>query len=172
MAADDDLFDRAMAGVQPLAPGGKQVVRASRRDQPPEAAASGAPIAFEVEFWGEQLSGLAPGGEARWLTALRRGEPQPQRRLDLHGFTRDEARSQVRRFLRQAIDAGLECVMIVHGRGQRSEAGPVLKRALPEWLAEPAHGASVRAFASAPLRLGGGGATLVLLRGASTKADR
>jgi DNA-nicking Smr family endonuclease len=42
--------------------------------------------------------------------------------------------------------------------------GPVLKRKLPEWLAEPPLGEKVLAFASAPSRQGGSGATRVLLR--------
>jgi DNA-nicking Smr family endonuclease len=76
--------------------------------------------------------------------------------------------SEARRRLRQALEAadaaGEECVLVVHGRGHRSVEGPVLKRKLPEWLAEPPLGEKVLAFASAPSRQGGPGATRVLLR--------
>jgi DNA-nicking Smr family endonuclease len=53
-------------------------------------------------------------------------------------------------------------VLVVHGRGMRSEAGAVLRDALPAWLAAEPHGPSVLAFAAGePQR---GGATYVLLR--------
>ncbi|MFQ5418592.1 MAG: Smr/MutS family protein, partial [Myxococcota bacterium] len=56
------------------------------------------------------------------------------------------------------------CVLVIHGRGRGSADGPVLKSALPGWLALPPLGASVMAFASAPPGDGGAGATVVLLR--------
>jgi DNA-nicking Smr family endonuclease len=53
---------------------------------------------------------------------------------------------------------------VIHGRGQHSAAEPVLKRQLPDWLTAPPLAAHVLAFSPAPTRLGGAGATLVLLR--------
>jgi len=53
-------------------------------------------------------------------------------------------------------------VLVVHGRGNRSESGPVLREALPVWLAEEPHAGAVLAFAAAEDRRGG--ATYVLLR--------
>ena len=55
-------------------------------------------------------------------------------------------------------------MLVIHGRGLHSDAGPTLKAALPGWLAEPPHGASVLAFESAGPGRGGTGATYVLLR--------
>ena len=52
----------------------------------------------------------------------------------------------------------------MHGRGRHSEAEPVLKDALLEWLAEPPVGEKVLAFTSARGRDGGVGATYVLVR--------
>ena len=54
---------------------------------------------------------------------------------------------------------------MIHGKGNRSEAGPVLKDALPVWLGEPALAPFVQAFASATGGDGGVGATYVLLKG-------
>jgi DNA-nicking Smr family endonuclease len=70
----------------------------------------------------------------------------------------------VREALIGAAEAGLRCALVIHGRGQRSESGPVLKQALTRWLAEPPLGARVMAFASATPADGGAGATYVLLR--------
>lgn len=111
---------------------------------------------------GGRVEGWVPGFEARRLRALRRGEVAPELELDLHGLRREEARRALGAGLRDALAAGMRCVLVVHGRGLRSEAGPVLRDALPEWLAERPHGAAVLAFASADDRRGG--ATYVLLR--------
>ena len=53
---------------------------------------------------------------------------------------------------------------MVHGRGRHSDAEPVLKEALLDWLAEPPLHQMVMAFASAAGGDGGVGATYVLLR--------
>jgi DNA-nicking Smr family endonuclease len=100
------------------------------------------------------------------LRALRRGEHRPQARLDLHGQTREEALRAAERFVLRSRADGLRVVLVIHGRGQNSEAGePVLRPALQEWLANAAAArAGVMAFAPAPARAGGTGATLVLLR--------
>lgn len=108
------------------------------------------------------IDGWAAGFDRRRLRALRRGEVDPDREIDLHGLTRAEAHRALRDALRAAIDAGERCVLVVHGRGNRSEAGPVLRESLPGWLAEDPHGAGILAFAAAANRRGG--ATYVLLR--------
>ena len=53
---------------------------------------------------------------------------------------------------------------MVHGRGLHSPEGPVLKEALPGWLAAAPIGARVLAFATAGPEAGGAGASYVLLR--------
>lgn len=158
---DDDFFEQAMAGVRPL---GDRRRRAVHRRDAGEPAEAHQPVAFEIERWVEEVTGLAPGVDSRLLADLRRGRPPAERTADLHGLSRDEARDRVRRFLRRALDAGCRCVLIVHGRGLRSDSTPVIKAALPEWLAAPPHGERVEAFTTAPPNLGGPGATLVLLR--------
>lgn len=108
------------------------------------------------------VDGWAPGFERRRLRALRRGEIEPDRELDLHGLPRAAAQRALRAALRDAIAAGERCVLVVHGRGNRSESGPVLRDALPGWLAEEPHAQAILAFAAATERRGG--ATYVLLR--------
>lgn len=119
---------------------------------------------FEVTREGERVYGLARGVDAAHLRRLRRGEPPPDRELDLHGLAAREAREDVAFELREAFDAGERCLRIVHGRGLHSPGAPVLKEALLEWLQEPGLGERVLAFASAPPAQGGAGALLVLLR--------
>jgi DNA-nicking Smr family endonuclease len=56
-------------------------------------------------------------------------------------------------------------VLVIHGRGAGNEiGGAVLRERLPDWLVKSPNGKIVLAFAPAPSKLGGAGATLVLLR--------
>jgi DNA-nicking Smr family endonuclease len=163
---DRDLFEEAMEGVQPLAdrPAAPPRARPARR-RPVRGAAPPAPAArFEIEEDGERVEGRLPGFDRREARRLARGEIAAELIVDLHGFPEAEARGALQDALRRARRAGLRAVRVIHGRGLRSPAGPVLKAALPGWLAEPPLGAWVLAFASAPPDQGGTGATLVLLR--------
>ncbi len=111
---------------------------------------------------GGRIDGNASGFDRRRLRDLRRGDPPPDRELDLHGLRRDEAHRVLSAELRAAIAAGARCVLVIHGRGTRSPAGPVLRSSLPTWLAEPPHGPCILAFAASDDHAGG--ATYVLLR--------
>jgi len=119
---------------------------------------------FPVE--GQPLLGHAPGFRTRDLHRVQSGEHRPERRIDLHQLTRDEARRRLQATLVDAAESGCLCVLVIHGRGLRSPDGrPVLKALLPEWLSEPPAGPLVRAFAPAAARDGGPGATYVWLGG-------
>ena len=96
------------------------------------------------------------------LKRLKRGEFAVQDELDLHRMRVDEAEAALRVFLGEARRSQFPCVRLVHGKGLRSEAGPVLKALVDRVLR---HRGDVLAFASAPPAQGGTGATLVLLRG-------
>ncbi|HLK88608.1 MAG TPA: Smr/MutS family protein [Polyangia bacterium] len=115
---------------------------------------------------GDAAAGRARDVSATVLRALRKGEPAPGARLDLHGRKRDEALRAVESFLSRARGEGHRAVLVIHGRGQNSEDGaPVLRPALAAWLAGAAAArVGVMAFAPAPPRSGGTGATLILLR--------
>ena len=158
-----NAFSRAMKGVKPLAERDKRQPPArtpsARPEAPPEE-----PIQFEVSRVGERLEGRAPGIDRKHLRRLRSGDIPVDVRVDLHGLHGPEAREAVREALIGAAKAGQRCALVIHGRGHRSESGPVLKRGLLRWLAEPPLGARVMAFASATPADGGTGATYVLLR--------
>ncbi len=170
---DDDAraFEEAMRGARRIEGGARRVSgeRAPGRAPPQARAASasrGNQPAFEVERVGDAVAGRAADVSVEVLRGLRRGDARPEARLDLHGQTREASLRAVERFLLRARADGHRTVLIIHGRGQNSEAGePVLRPALHDWLASAvAARAGVMAFASAPPRAGGTGATLVLLR--------
>ena len=99
------------------------------------------------------------------LFSLSQGEPEPEERIDLHGARRDQAGRLLSKRLESARSQGLACVLIIHGQGQHSATGEaVLREALPGWLTQGTATRHVLAFSPAPDRLGGNGATLVLLR--------
>jgi len=95
------------------------------------------------------------------LKKLKRGQFAVEDELDLHGMNSREAQASITRFLHEARDAHHRCVRIIHGKGLRSESGPVLKRLTDQVLR---HAGDVLAFASARNHEGGSGAVLVLLR--------
>ena len=113
----------------------------------------------------DRLRAARSGVNDATLTALGHGDPEPEERIDLHGTRRDTAASVIAKRIESAVAQQLKCVIVIHGRGQRSASGEaVLRNALPDWLTRGATAKRVLAFAPAPDRLGGLGATLVLLQ--------
>jgi DNA-nicking Smr family endonuclease len=96
----------------------------------------------------------------RTLKRLAAGLYSVQDELDLHHLPAQDAEKVLKQFLTHARDEGRACVRVIHGKGLRSEAGPVLKAMVDGVLR---HRGDVLAFASAPAAQGGTGAVLVLL---------
>lgn len=102
----------------------------------------------------------------RTHSQLKRGELRWEAGLDLHGYTLDEARSELEDFLSESLASRARCVLIVHGKSRASvyngsSAYPVIKSHVNAWLRE---WPSVLAFCSARELDGGTGALYVLLR--------
>jgi len=126
---------------------------------------------FTVELAGEHVRALAPGVDRRHLVRLVRGEIPVEVEIELHGRTAPAARRLVAETLAEMLRDGERCARIVHGRGRHSEAGPVLKAGVLEWLTSAPLASLVLAFATAPAEEGGAGATLVLLRRARDRLE-
>lgn len=122
------------------------------------------PRHFVIEREGDDVFARGTDVSRRRLADLRAGRIAPQREVDLHGMTASSARSVLLDTLALAQQGGARCVLVIHGAGHHSPGSPVLKAALPDWLQEDAIAREVLAFATAPARLGGPGASLVLLR--------
>ncbi|MAL11152.1 MAG: DNA mismatch repair protein MutS [Maricaulis sp.] len=104
---------------------------------------------------------------------VRRGRIEVEARIDLHGMTQDRARTLLGRFLHSAKARGLSTVLVITGKGMKlpwrergeDEAPPgVLRRRLPEWLAEAELRHLVSGYAPAHRRHGGEGAFYVTMR--------
>ena len=119
---------------------------------------------FVVERRGDAVEARAEDVSRAILADLKAGRIRAERELDLHGLGLEEARRALDDALEGAHRDGVRCLLVIHGRGQRSANGPVLKGAVIDWLQAMPHAARLQAFATAPRRLGGAGASLVLLR--------
>jgi DNA-nicking Smr family endonuclease len=92
---------------------------------------------------------------------IRRGQIRPEDSLDLHGCRQQEALQMLESFVERALDRGLRLVVVIHGRGLRSEREAVLKPLVQRWLGgQP----GVLAWCPAQARDGGAGASYVYLR--------
>jgi DNA-nicking Smr family endonuclease len=160
--SDKGHFSDALDGVKPLGD------RDRHRSPPRGTATVGATRLPTPEFeLDESGSGRAMDVAAKILAELRRGRPRAQREIDLHGLDLRGAQSALLEALERARTDDLRCVLVIHGRGLRSESAPVLQAALPGWLTGEPLAHWVMAFARAPV--GRGGATLVRLRRAQRR---
>ncbi len=122
------------------------------------------PIRFRHPDPSEPRLAAAGGVNDQCLLDLKRGLPEPQERIDLHGLRTDAAPRILSQRLESAMARSLRCVLVIHGKGTGAGKGEaVLRDRLPEWLSRPPNARRVLAFAPAPPKLGGAGATLVLL---------
>jgi DNA-nicking Smr family endonuclease len=92
---------------------------------------------------------------------IRRGVIRPEASLDLHGCRQREALDLLDAFIGNVIHEGLRMVVIIHGRGNRSENNPVIKPMVQRWLASQQ---SVLAWCPAQPQDGAAGASYVYLR--------
>jgi DNA-nicking Smr family endonuclease len=117
-----------------------------------------------LDMEGTENAFSRPGLPRHALADLRRGRWVIQAELDLHGFTREDARHALNQFLLAARAQNYRCVRVIHGKGLSSPGGKsVLKILSRQWLAQREE---VLAFCQPRPRDGGEGALLVLLRSA------
>lgn len=178
---DDDLFRAAMGEMGDVAPLKTRTVPIERDK------ADAGPTASQLERQKNAVTDRDEEGEERIMTLgevppvdpkavlawrqdgvqlgvfdkLRRGDYAVEAELDLHHKTVKEARVLVWEFLRDGQQAGKRCVLITHGRGERSAVPARLKSFVLHWLIRLP---LAIAFHSAPPQLGGVGATLVLVQ--------
>lgn len=122
-----------------------------------------APLTLEDRLaTGDETIFSRPGLPRRVIADLRRGRWVLQGEIDLHGYTRDEAREALAHFLARALRQGSRCVRVIHGKGLGSPGRfSILKHLSRGWLAQREE---ILAFCQAGPNQGGSGALMVLLR--------
>jgi DNA-nicking Smr family endonuclease len=162
------LFEQAMQGVRPLAPGHQRAVpdwEAMPAPSAPAARPQSSQETLHVDADGEGITGAAFGVAHTLIRSLAKGEIPPEAELNLHHAPAHSAIHQAERFIELSVEKGRRCVLLIHGRGLHSgPSGPILRPALVAALGRRPLADHVLAFTSAPPQLGGVGAMLVLLR--------
>lgn len=118
--------------------------------------------AVELVESSEELVFANPGVQFGLLKRLKQGHIPWEQGLDLHGYTVEQARDHLSRFIYDARRSQNRCVLVVHGKAHSSESQQALiKSYVNEWLKRLD---GVLAFCSAQPKDGGAGALYVLLK--------
>ncbi len=181
---DENLFQAEMEGVKPLdrAQGRISLQQRQRALQSPtdaqlarREAAAKEMLRDENLLTSEYVEMVGPhdilefkrgGVQEGVYRKLRLGKYAPDAVLDLHRKTVEQARQEVFEFVRECLRHGVRTVMILHGKGDRSDTPALLKSYVNKWLPELPQ---VMAFHSAQRHHGGAGALYVLLKKSESK---
>jgi DNA-nicking Smr family endonuclease len=104
------------------------------------------------------IDAIEPGRRRR----LHRDRDEHGDWLDLHGMTQDQARAALTGFVLRASAQRQRHVLVITGKGNLGDG--VLRRRVPEWLAEPPLRKLVAGLSEAHRRHGGEGALHVALK--------
>ncbi len=123
---------------------------------------------MEVFFHDEIPDLEVPTAAPRRMKLVEQGRLRPSERLDLHGFSRSEARRRAAHFLENAVHHGYPLVLIITGWGKNSSGEAILREEIARFLRTD--GAPlVSEWAFAPKDLGSDGAFLVFPRSKNKK---
>jgi len=176
---DDDLFKQELEGVRPLVQDKVPLTKTSTTPTESQLARRQAAITdlkqddnlltteyVEMVDPHDIIEFKRPGVQEGVYRKLRLGKYPVDAVLDLHRKTVEQARREVFEFIRDSARIGVRTVMILHGKGDRSQQPALLKSYVNKWLPSlPA----VMAFHSAQKQHGGAGAMYVLLRKSDEK---
>lgn len=164
-AEERELFRRTVGKVTPVTHA--RVVHRHpaprRKSQHPPAPPPAQGLDVDIQLAPEDEVFFHRGGiPQKQLRKFKRGEVTIEDRLDLHGRTAAEALSALEECFAQADTQAIRCVLIIHGKGYRSQQSqPILKNLVCQWLQQQPR---VLAFCSARPADGGTGAVYVLIQ--------
>lgn len=158
-------WSRVAATVRPLK--GRPRLKPVPAPRPIESAA---PLPEPPKVSRQALGGPVDAStlDGGWDRRLRGGKLVPDRSLDLHGYSRDQAYALLSRAIEDASLAERRVLLVVTGKGGRGDDPDrprgVIRASLPHWLETPALRPYVAALRPAHPRHGGSGAFYVILR--------
>lgn len=164
------LWARVTGAVRPLKGRPRVVVKPSPQATPP-APAPPAPPKLSARALAQPVDVASLDGG--WDRRLTRGRLVPDRMIDLHGCSRDQAYGLLMQAIEAAARHGERVLLVVTGKGGRviptqnlEDERPrgVIRASLPHWLETPALRPYIAALRPAHPRHGGAGAWYVILR--------
>jgi DNA-nicking Smr family endonuclease len=170
LAPDEaELWAKVAATIRPLSR--EQVKPDAAPPTSTPASAPTAPKPMLVPRKPAARPAAAPIGgttlDGSWDKRIRSGDLEPDRVLDLHGMSLDNAWNAIDRSLEQAIQRGDRVILLVTGH-HRQGAPPVergkIRAAVHDWLAASRHAGAIAAVRGAHRRHGGGGSLYLVLR--------
>ncbi len=129
-----------------------------------------------VAAWKEPVAAPpAAPFDPRVSKRIARGRHPIEARLDLHGLRQQDAYVVLRRFLTRCQADGLRHVLVITGKGGKADDGAsgnfwqseergVLRKLVPQWLAEPSFRLHVVSFTESAAKHGGSGALYITVR--------
>lgn len=105
--------------------------------------------------------------DGSWDRRLKSGSVEPDRVLDLHGYSLDGAWAAIDLALERALAAGERVVLLITGHARPGDP-PIergkIRAAVHDWLAASRHARKIAAVRGAHRRHGGGGSLYIILR--------
>lgn len=164
---EKDLWEEITRADKPIKKRSRVAVKPKLSGKKVESAYT-PQVSIPYRALSELVKGEYVGIDRNTQDRFRKGEMDVDGRLDLHGFTYDEARLRVADFVAMHYGRGSRFLLIITGKGTfRKEEGErtgILRSALPGWLSEADIRPYILAFDGAKARHGGSGAFYVLLR--------
>ncbi|SFP83227.1 DNA-nicking endonuclease, Smr domain [Enterovibrio norvegicus DSM 15893] len=176
---ESDLFREMMADVAPIAH--DTVEKVSQPHKPTDAQLARQTAAQKLSDSNPEYLSLdyaemlkpddvvtfkRPGVQDGVFRKLRLGKYDIHARLDLHKYTLKDAREEILTFLKQCQRMDVRTVIIVHGKGERTNPPARMKSFVCQWLEQIS---DVMCVHSAQRHHGGTGAVYVLLKKSQDK---
>ena len=163
------LWARVTATIRPLSRDLKDIGQAAEKSVKSSLKQIAPPAVSSRPAAVVQAARPAPGTtlDGGWDRRLNAGAVEPDRVIDLHGHTLDQAWTAIDRGLDQAIRRGDRVILLITGHARRGEP-PVqrgrIRAAVHDWLAVSRHASTIAAVRGAHRRHGGGGSLYIVLR--------
>lgn len=104
------------------------------------------------------------GSDKRTTKMMKRGKLEVNAKIDLHGFTEEQAFQAVKTFILSSFYAKKRNLLIITGKGSSITKPSILRTKLPDWLNLEGIRERIIRFSSASNKHGGNGAFYVLLK--------
>ncbi|HET9398409.1 MAG TPA: Smr/MutS family protein [Sphingomicrobium sp.] len=165
---ETELWAKVTASIRPLSRDPKEAPPIATTLPPPARVRGRVPPPKPKELHPKRTENLQEASlDGGWDRRLRSGRVQPDRVLDLHGYSLDRAWAAIDQSLDRAIASGERILLLITGH-ERSGDPPLergrIRASVHDWLAVSRHAANIASVRGAHRRHGGGGSLYIILR--------